>query len=176
MTNPGYEELEARLGPLADKWEAIGEKHPAYLDRGLYAALRESVVGLADLRKQRDEAERLIEVGASNLYTIQSENERLAIENATLRAENERLTQVNDRLARERDELLQHCTIRDLQIEAAEAEAERLRKVAEGEREAIAEEARRYAGFYSEGSDGRNTFILLAEWIERRSNLSSKED
>jgi hypothetical protein len=36
------------------------------------------------------------------------------------------------------------------------------------ERDAIAEEARRYAGFYPEGSDGRNTFIIFAEWIERR--------
>jgi len=36
------------------------------------------------------------------------------------------------------------------------------------EREAIAAEARRYASFYPEGSDGRNTFILFAEWIENR--------
>lgn len=36
------------------------------------------------------------------------------------------------------------------------------------ERAAIAAEARRYAGHYPEASDGRNTFIMLAEWIERR--------
>ena len=36
------------------------------------------------------------------------------------------------------------------------------------ERDRIAAEARRYAGFYPEASDGRNTFILLAEWIERQ--------
>lgn len=31
----------------------------------------------------------------------------------------------------------------------------------------ISDQARRYAGFYPEASDGRNTFILFAEWIER---------
>ena len=36
------------------------------------------------------------------------------------------------------------------------------------ERKEIAEQARRYAGHYKEGSDGRNTFIMLAEWIEAR--------
>ena len=38
----------------------------------------------------------------------------------------------------------------------------------EDERKEIAEQARRYAGHYQEGSDGRNTFIMLAEWIEAR--------
>lgn len=38
----------------------------------------------------------------------------------------------------------------------------------EAERTTIANEARRYAGFYGDASDGRNTFILLAEWIEAR--------
>lgn len=37
------------------------------------------------------------------------------------------------------------------------------------EREAIETQARHYALHYSEGSDGRNTFILLAEWIASRS-------
>lgn len=36
------------------------------------------------------------------------------------------------------------------------------------ERNAIADEARRYAAFYPQSSDGKNTFILLAEWIEAR--------
>lgn len=36
------------------------------------------------------------------------------------------------------------------------------------EREAIAAEARRYAGNYPEASDGRNTFIIFAEWVEGR--------
>ncbi len=35
--------------------------------------------------------------------------------------------------------------------------------------EMIASEARRYASFYPEASDGRNTFIIFAEWIERLS-------
>lgn len=30
----------------------------------------------------------------------------------------------------------------------------------------VSEEARRYASFYSEGSDGRNTFTLFAEWVD----------
>lgn len=38
------------------------------------------------------------------------------------------------------------------------------------ERWAIAKEARRYAAFYPQGSDGRNTFVMLAEWIEGRAN------
>ena len=38
------------------------------------------------------------------------------------------------------------------------------------EREACAAKAREYAAHYPEGSDGRHTFILLAEWIENRAN------
>ena len=34
--------------------------------------------------------------------------------------------------------------------------------------EAIASEARRYAAMYPEASDGRNTFIMFAEWVERQ--------
>lgn len=36
------------------------------------------------------------------------------------------------------------------------------------ERTSIADEARRYASHYKPGSDGRNTFVMLAEWIETR--------
>lgn len=36
------------------------------------------------------------------------------------------------------------------------------------EQDAIASEARRYAAMYPEASDGRNTFVLFAEWIEKR--------
>ncbi len=39
----------------------------------------------------------------------------------------------------------------------------------EREQEAIAAEARRCASFYSAGTDGRNTFTIFAEWVERRS-------
>lgn len=31
----------------------------------------------------------------------------------------------------------------------------------------VAEESRRYASHYPQASDGRNTFVLLAEWAER---------
>lgn len=34
--------------------------------------------------------------------------------------------------------------------------------------EAIGAEARRYAGFYPQGSDGQNTFVMFAEWVETR--------
>lgn len=36
------------------------------------------------------------------------------------------------------------------------------------ERDAIAARAREFAAHYPESSDGRNTFILFAEWIEAR--------
>jgi hypothetical protein len=36
------------------------------------------------------------------------------------------------------------------------------------EREACAGKAREIAAHYPEASDGRNTFIILAEWIEKR--------
>lgn len=39
----------------------------------------------------------------------------------------------------------------------------------DAEREFLASEARRYASHYPEASDGRNTFIVFAEMIERRS-------
>jgi hypothetical protein len=38
----------------------------------------------------------------------------------------------------------------------------------DAEREAIADEARRYAGLYPEASDGRNTFLMFADFVERR--------
>jgi len=43
-----------------------------------------------------------------------------------------------------------------------------LRQTAAAEREACAAKAREYAAHHPQGSDGRNTFILLAEWIENR--------
>jgi len=44
-------------------------------------------------------------------------------------------------------------------------------KALANEREEIASQARRYAGYYLEGSDGRNTFVMLAEWIEARAQV-----
>lgn len=52
----------------------------------------------------------------------------------------------------------------------AEAENERLRAARLVELETIANEARRYASFYPQGSDGRNTFVMLAEWVEARAH------
>ncbi len=40
------------------------------------------------------------------------------------------------------------------------------------ERDACAAKAREFSEHYEQGSDGRNTFVLLAEWIEARSTLS----
>lgn len=53
---------------------------------------------------------------------------------------------------------------------------EAIRKALEDEREFLATEARRYASHYPEASDGRNTFIIFAEMIERRSALVSPAD
>jgi Lar family restriction alleviation protein len=44
------------------------------------------------------------------------------------------------------------------------------------ERKAISEEARRYASHYPQSSDGRNTFIMLAEWIDQRALASDTRD
>ena len=49
---------------------------------------------------------------------------------------------------------------------AAHARAYRI--AVEAEREACAEKVRSFALHYIEGSDGRNTFNMLAEWIENR--------
>lgn len=59
----------------------------------------------------------------------------------------------------------------DLLSDAVE-ERDRLREALRAEHEFLAQEARRYASFYSESSDGRNTFIIFAEMIERRAALS----
>ncbi|MPZ19525.1 MAG: hypothetical protein GEV06_16635 [Luteitalea sp.] len=40
--------------------------------------------------------------------------------------------------------------------------------VLEEERKIIADKAREYAGHYGPHSDGRNTFVLFAEWVEAR--------
>ena len=46
--------------------------------------------------------------------------------------------------------------------------AEDIQSAMNAELNVCAAKAREFAAFYDEGSDGRNTFILLAEWIERR--------
>lgn len=38
----------------------------------------------------------------------------------------------------------------------------------DSERDKITAKAREWAEHYSRGSDGRNTFILFAEWVEKR--------
>lgn len=43
------------------------------------------------------------------------------------------------------------------------------------ERETIAQKAREWAAHYSPSSDGRNTFVMFAEWVEERAALSAKE-
>jgi hypothetical protein len=45
---------------------------------------------------------------------------------------------------------------------------ERMRAALEDERKAIAAKAREWARHYPPHSDGRNTFVLLAEWIDSR--------
>lgn len=42
------------------------------------------------------------------------------------------------------------------------------------ERKIIAAKAREWAGNYSAGTDGRNTFTLFAEWVDSRAPLKSE--
>ena len=55
-------------------------------------------------------------------------------------------------------------------------EADALRAALAKERDTIENEARRYAEHYPPASDGRNTFILLAEWIEARNHSTANTD
>ena len=48
--------------------------------------------------------------------------------------------------------------------------AEDLDGAVKAERDACAAKAREFAAHYPQGSDGRNTFVLLAEWIENRAS------
>ncbi|BCH33179.1 hypothetical protein MesoLjLc_51090 [Mesorhizobium sp. L-8-10] len=57
---------------------------------------------------------------------------------------------------------------RAIQI-ADEINAGRAANSIDAEREVIANRAREIAGHYPEASDGRNTFVLFAEWVEGRS-------
>jgi hypothetical protein len=41
--------------------------------------------------------------------------------------------------------------------------------------ELVANKAREWAGHYSSGSDGRNTFVLFAEWVERLPNFKAAQ-
>jgi hypothetical protein len=64
-----------------------------------------------------------------------------------------------------------HCECRETALDVYRAAAPLIEAaVLANEREEIAGQARRYAGHYKEGSDGRNTFIMLAEWIEARAD------
>lgn len=51
--------------------------------------------------------------------------------------------------------------------------AENVDAAVKAERDACAQMAREFASNYEQGSDGRNTFIILAEWIENRSRSTS---
>jgi len=48
------------------------------------------------------------------------------------------------------------------------AQAALVRTTLDLERQIVADKAHEWAAHYSEGSDGRNTFVLLAEWVESR--------
>lgn len=54
------------------------------------------------------------------------------------------------------------------QLESALFEIERLEAARIAEREMIANTAREWSEHYPQSSDGRNTFILFADWVERR--------
>jgi hypothetical protein len=58
---------------------------------------------------------------------------------------------------------------------AAADEIERLLAARKAEREMIANKAREWAAHYPEASDGRNTFVLFAEWVERGGNEQSRD-
>lgn len=45
---------------------------------------------------------------------------------------------------------------------------DQVREAVAAERKACADKAREFADHYDQGSDGRNTLIMLAEWIENR--------
>lgn len=196
MTNPGYEELEAQariMGRSIDLCDA-----------------------LADLRKQRDEAVARADVQSRNATNARRFVNEYHQENATLRAENERLTRERDdlrtdlkiarhetveaRQATERvldDRQRQFHELDETRIERdiAKREAERLRKVAEGERERICREAQIEVvlpDFESDRGYRDMWKCLPPEWVDAiralpppaltpdarssDTNLSSKED
>jgi len=53
--------------------------------------------------------------------------------------------------------------------------AEDAMAAAAAERKACAAMAREYAEHYPPGSDGRNTFVILAEWIENRATAPTNK-
>lgn len=55
-----------------------------------------------------------------------------------------------------------------------DAEIERLKAALLDERDAIANKTREIAAYYPYGSDGQNTFIILAEWIEARAAIGEE--
>lgn len=56
---------------------------------------------------------------------------------------------------------------------AAEDIAAAVAKAVAAERESCAHKAREFAAHYPQGSDGRNTFVILAEWIENRAKVDN---
>lgn len=170
MTTNSYEELEARLRDLASLWSPHS---PA----GYNSVLTGAADALADLRKQRDEAK----MGVMHWHV---EAAHLRRELATLRVENERLTRERDNF--ERQLLEAHTSEISIagRLDDANAEAERLRKVAEGERERICQEAQIEVvlpDFESDRGYRSMWKCLPPEWEAAiralpPPNLSSKED
>lgn len=56
----------------------------------------------------------------------------------------------------------------EMKMTRQEFYADEMTSLIDRERGDIIKEARRYAAFYPEGSDGRNTFVMFADWVEAR--------
>jgi len=119
---------------------------PSALD-ALAAELRTEAPG-----EMHDYARSLFERAADALDAARAQIEAVTAE----RDAAQRMTQSAQRI------------IERLEEENAAAEAA-LKGAVEAELEACANRAREIAAFYTPHSDGWNTFLLLAEWIEARS-------
>ncbi len=155
-------------------WAARGYWREAYDDA--VAALRKvtaerdtAVGNLFITRVERDDAEGHEAETANELRTVRARAEAAEAEVARLKAQaREDAMQLLATSGQAQDALVEVAALR---AEVARLKSDRIFILGANHgydtaMDQVSEEARRYASFYSEGSDGRNTFTLFAEWVD----------
>lgn len=141
-TDAGYEDVEAELRREALSWgKQVDRWNPELAAQSSPAWKRADA--LADMRRQRDKLYARVEAIEAELDDAREELGRLA----------DQLGRYSFKDRAERAE-----------AQLTEARAERDRYKAQ--REMIANRSREIAGHYPQSSDGRNTFVMFADWIE----------
>lgn len=177
---PGWSYRVARCAVSDDAWVIPDFNCPVHGER-LRAALRQDIdwsdLTDVDLRPSGREATALCisilkALEIINAKSHQASEAAPAETGAEARPDSEATAQTEGGANRERAQQETEANVVDLRAMLQTCDPADVARVAlDAERHIIAQEARRYAGHYPEASDGRNTFIIFAEYVESREKV-----